>query len=148
MLLPIRSQCITKRYITRPPAPSAPLYTQPMGAFEVRMTVSTLSGENPREVDALVDTGSRRTMLPGDVLREMDTPVRWRRQFERADGRVVEMDVGEARVAVNGMDVATQVIFGPDGCQPLLGAITLQELDLMVDVPNERLRRDLGPFHL
>ena len=87
-------------------------------------------------------------MLPGDVLRQMETPVIWRRQFEMADGRVVEMDVGEARVAVNGMDVATQVIFGPDGCQPLLGAITLQELDLVVDVPNERLRRDLGPFHL
>ena len=87
-------------------------------------------------------------MLPGDVLRQMETPVIWRRQFEMAEGRVVEMDVGEARVAVNGMDVATQVIFGPDGCRPLLGAITLQELDLMVDVPNERLRHDPGPFHL
>ncbi len=112
------------------------------------MTVSDPSGENAREVDALVDTGSRRTMLPGDVLREMGTPVRWRGQFEMADGRVVEMDVGEARVAVNGMEGPTFVIFGPDGCQPLLGAITMQELDLIVDVPNERLRHDPGPFHL
>ncbi len=119
-----------------------------MGAFKVRMTVSDPSGENPREVDALVDTGSRRTMLPGDLLREMQTPVKWRRQFEMADGRVVEMDVGEARVAINGLDTATQVIFGADGCQPLLGAITMQELDLIVDVPNERLRHDTGPFHL
>ncbi len=119
-----------------------------MGVFEVRMTVSTLAGENPRDVDALVDTGSRRTMLPGELLRELETPVRWQGQFEMADGRVVEMPVGEARVSVNGMDVATQVIFGPDGCQPLLGALTLQELELVVDVPNERLARDVGPFHL
>ena len=119
-----------------------------MGAFEVRMAVSALTGGDPREVDALVDTGSRRSMLPGDLLREMQTPVRWRRQFEMADGRVVEMDVGEARVSINGMDVVTQVIFGPDGCQPLLGAITQQELELVVDVPNERLARDMGPFHL
>ena len=119
-----------------------------MGQFEVRMTVSNLSDESGREVDALVDTGSRRTMLPGDLLRQMQTPVRWTGQFEMADGRVVEMPVGEARVAVNGMDVATQVIFGPDGCQAMLGAITLQELELVVDVPNERLARDVGPFHV
>ena len=112
------------------------------------MTVSTLSGENPQEVDALVDTGSRRTMLPGDVLREMQTPIRWTGQFEMADGRVVEMPVGEARVTVNGMDVVTQVIFGADGCQTLLGALTLQELELVVDTPNERLARDVGPFHV
>ena len=32
------------------------------------MTVSGLTGGDPREVDALVDTGSRRSMLPGDLL--------------------------------------------------------------------------------
>ncbi len=87
-------------------------------------------------------------MLPSDVLREMGTPVQWRRQFEMADGRVVEMDVGEARVAINGMDGPTFVIFGPEGCQPLLGAMTLQELELVIDMPNERLRREPGPFRV
>ena len=112
------------------------------------MTVSTLAGENPRDVDALVDTGSRRTMLPGELLRELETPILREGQFELADGRVVEMAVGVANVAVDGLSGPTYVLFGPDGCQPLLGAVTLQEFGLVVDVPNERLARDVGPFHV
>ncbi len=87
-------------------------------------------------------------MLPADLLRDMQAPIVRSAEFEMADGRVVEMSVGEARVALNGLIAPTQVIFGPDGSQALLGALTLQELELVVDTPNERLARDVGPFHV
>ena len=112
------------------------------------MTVSNLDGENGHDVDALVDTGSRFTMLPADILHGIGARVLRDGQFEMADGRVIEMTVGAATITLNGVSAPTQVIFGPEGCQPLLGAMTLQELELVIDMPNERLRREPGPFRV
>ena len=49
------------------------------------------------------------------------------------------MDVGSAQVTIDGATEVTPVVFGADGAQALLGAVTLQTLALVVDSSRERL---------
>ena len=47
--------------------------------------------------------------------------------------------LAEARATINGDSVITQVVFGEDDIQPLLGSYTLEGLLLAVDPFNQRL---------
>ena len=119
-----------------------------MGLFNVELTVSDLAGTHVSDVEALVDTGARYTMLPGKLLRAMNVDVVRVGQFAMADGTVHELPVGEARIAINGVSAPTFVIFGPDDSDPLLGAYTLEGLELIVDPVHHQLMPDAGPYHL
>jgi clan AA aspartic protease len=110
-----------------------------MGILYSAITISTLSGEHPREVEAMVDTGSTYTMLPSAMLREIGIAPTRKAEFEFGDGRVVNMDVGEARASINGESAVTPVVFGEDTASPLIGAVTLEELLLAVDPAGQRL---------
>ena len=59
--------------------------------------------------------------------------------FELADDRIVEYEVGEARIRLDGRERTTLVVFGPEGAGPLLGATTHQLFNLAVDPVPERL---------
>ena len=59
--------------------------------------------------------------------------------FEYADGRRVELEIGETRVKVEGIETTTSVLFGAEDAEPLLGAMTLEGLLLGVDPFNRRL---------
>lgn len=56
-----------------------------------------------------------------------------------ADGRIIERDVAVVEVTVRGGTTPTWVIFGDPGSEPLLGAITLEELSLGIDPVNRTL---------
>ena len=60
------------------------------------------------------------------------------RSFLLADDNMVQYEVGEARVRLEGRELTTLVVFGPEGAQPLLEATTLQLFSLAVDPVNER----------
>ena len=78
-----------------------------MGTFSVRIQVGDLAGRQYLEVDALVDTGSSDTVLPQDTLRELGvTPVD-RFTYSLADETIVEYDVGEARIRLDGRERTT-----------------------------------------
>ena len=62
-----------------------------------------------------------------------------RRPYRVADETIVEYDVGEARVRLDGRERTTQVVFGPEGVTPLLGATTLQLFHLGVEPLQEQL---------
>ena len=110
-----------------------------MGTFNWAMQITSLDGEQGRELEATVDTGATYTVLPSSLLREMGISATRQAQFELADGRRVEMDMGEAQVSINGEAVTTLVVFGEDNAPPLLGAYTLEGLLLAVDPVNQRL---------
>ena len=59
--------------------------------------------------------------------------------FELADDRIVEYDVGEARVRLDDRERTVLVVFGPQGATPLWGATTLQFVNLAADPTRERL---------
>ncbi len=104
-----------------------------MGVFEVTMRVRSKNGGGSVDVVAMVDTGATDTVLPPSVLREIGVEVEAQRNFSLADGRRVELDIGEARISLNGQEWTCPVVFGPDENRFLVGATTLEIFDLMVD---------------
>ena len=110
-----------------------------MGTFSVQIQVGGLSNGQFVEVDALVDTGSSDTVLPRDMLERLGITAVDRFAYSLADETMVEYDVGEARVRLDGRERTTQVVFGPEGVTPLLGATTLQLFHLGVDPLQEQL---------
>ena len=110
-----------------------------MGFIYTDIRISNPTGDLERTIEALVDTGSLYTTVPTSLLEEIGTERLRQVRFELADGSVMETDIGVAVVAIDGHEVATFVAFGADGVEPLLGAMSLQQLELAVDMKNERL---------
>ena len=104
-----------------------------MGAFRVGITVSNREGTHSRDVEALVDSGAFYSLLPSAILTEIGIAPTRTRTSNVADGRTVELPVGEAMVEYAGDRVSTYVVFGPDNARPLLGAYTLEALALQVN---------------
>ena len=113
-----------------------------MGTFSHPIEVFSADGSRSITVDALVDTGSTYTCLPGVVLRELGImPVR-KVQAQLADGSVVDDELGEAKVRLQGVESTTIVIFAEEGAAARLGAYTLTGALLAVDQVGQRLVPD------
>lgn len=110
-----------------------------MGTFKVAIQVGDPSGQQFIEVEALVDTGASDTVLPENVLVQLGVKPVDRFTYELADNSIAEYEVGEARVRLDGRERTTQVVFGPPGVTPLLGATTLEIFHLVVDPIHKRL---------
>lgn len=110
-----------------------------MGTFSVEIEIGSPEGSRFETVNAFVDTGSSLTAVPAYILRRLGVTPHRRNIFELADGREIERDVGRTWIRVGRQSEITLVMFGEDNVDPLLGAISLQELGLAVDSPSERL---------
>ena len=104
-----------------------------MGVFHCTITVSPVTGPDSRRTEAIVDSGASYSVIPARLLNELGIQPKRSDVFMLADGTRHEEVIGEARVAV------TPVVFGSDEALPLLGAVTMQELNLVVDTKGERL---------
>ncbi|MDP2935372.1 MAG: Retroviral aspartyl protease, partial [Dehalococcoidia bacterium] len=56
-----------------------------------------------------------------------------------ADGREASYPIAQVRVRLDGRERFTICVFGEEGTEPLLGAVTLEEFGLAVDPLNKRL---------
>ena len=115
-----------------------------MGTFKYPLRVSSMDGQEARDIEATVDTGAAYTTLPSSLLRELGIEPMDKGVFLLADGRRVEMDIGRAWATVNGSSEVTIVVFGEEDAPALLGAYTLEGLALAVDPVAQRL----VPTHL
>ena len=103
------------------------------------MRLSNRNGDNIREVTALVDTGAAYSVIPESILHDIGVEPTETMALRYADGRLDTRPMGEGRATIGERSRDTLLIFGPEGAEPLLGAYTLQGLQLMVDSPNEQL---------
>ncbi len=110
-----------------------------MGTFNWPMEILSADGTLAETVDALVDTGSSYTVLPAAILRRLNISSTDTLDFELGGGRVISLEVGEARVRVEGRERTRIVVFGDDDASPLMGADTLQGAALAVDPVAHRL---------
>ena len=110
-----------------------------MGVFHITIDVGSLAGTWFGPVSALVDTGASHTVVPTEVLEGLGIQPVERLPFELADGKMVEHDIGEGRVRINGRERNTLLVFGDSGSRVLLGASTLELLNLGVDPVSQRL---------
>ena len=104
-----------------------------MSTFSVDIEVSNPEGSRTLILDALVDTGAFYTLVSAPLLSDLGVAPQWRETFRLADGRLVELEVAEAVIGYDGGRRTTPVAFGPENCDPLLGAFTLEAFALRVD---------------
>ena len=110
-----------------------------MSTFNVTFEIGNMEGTRWEPVEALVDTGSTLSAAPRDLLLDLGIrPVR-RQVLELANGELVEYDVGDAPVRLEGQQAITPVIFGESGEHMALGAVTLETFFLAVDPVHQRL---------
>ncbi len=110
-----------------------------MGETYVTIEVGDTREVRFEAVEVMVDTGSRYTALPGDLLRRLGVPVAEIAQSELADGSMAPIEVGDTIIRLEGRQFPTPVIFGGDGEPSLLGVMALERARLAVDPLNGRL---------
>ena len=85
------------------------------------------------ELKLLVDTGATWTWIPEPILRGIGLTPAFTRRVKLADGRVVERNAAIALITIGQETLPTLSLFGDEGSEPLLGAVTLEEFGLGVD---------------
>ncbi len=110
-----------------------------MTTFNVHLQIRDLAATRFEEVEAIVDTGSTFTAVPRDLLERLGIRPARRQPFRLANGEVVQSEVGEAWVRLEGIEGTTPVIFNEPGEPTLLGAVTLEAFLLGVDPIRRRL---------
>jgi len=87
-----------------------------------------------------VDTGAELSWFPAPLLEALGIQrVKLARRFVSANGTVLERSVGFAIVHAAGEFTNDEVVFGEPGDLTLLGARTLEGLNVRVDLPNKQL---------
>jgi len=117
----------------------------------VGVTFAKARVANPRitdgpsvELEFLIDTGAIYSVVPAAVLENLGVVRLERHDFTLADGTHRAYDVGEASFELAGRARTSQVVFGPAGVTPLLGAFALESLGLMINP----VTRELLPMRL
>jgi predicted aspartyl protease len=93
-----------------------------------------------RIAKALVDTGSEYTWIPGEKLDQIGvTREKKDLRFAMANGEIITRSVGFAILRVGKEFTIDEVVFAEPGDMALLGARTLEGLNLTVDSARKRL---------
>lgn len=96
--------------------------------------------------NVLVDTGSEYTWIPAETLERIAIKTEKKDlSFVMANGQVVTRRVGFAIVRLGEAFTVDEVVFGEPGDQSLLGARTLEGMNLVVNAARRRLVAD-GPL--
>jgi predicted aspartyl protease len=115
--------------------------TDDMGTFrtEIEIENPATPGDRRRVESLLVDTGSELTWIPAPLLEALGIARMKRLRFRQATGLVVERWTGGAVVFAAGTLTLDEVVFGEPGDLSLLGARTLEGLNVVVDPVSRRL---------
>jgi len=117
-----------------------------MGSFRVDVEVQNPLIPNERRLirQALVDTGAELSWFPRAILEDLGvTPLKlW--HFRQADGTVLSRWTGAVMLNVSGVQTVDEVVLGDASDLVLLGARSLEGLNLRVEPATKRLV-DAGP---
>lgn len=113
-----------------------------MGLTHVTVSLQNLEKTSPGyEDEFLVDTGAIDCLAPASALQAAGVSVEGQDVYELANGEVVEYPYGFARVSFMGAETVAQVIFGPEGSEPILGVVALENTGIGVDPRTRTLRK-------
>ena len=124
-----------------------------MGRFSVEMEIRNhqdvnlaQAGHLPVEkvrrikLKGLVDTGATSLVLPESVVAALGLPAKGRSEVRYADHRsALRQRVCDAEVELLGRTGVFSAIVEPERAEALIGAIVLEELDLVVDRLGQKL---------
>ena len=112
-----------------------------MGILRITLGVESQAqrGRIVELTNVMVDTGSEYTWVPRAVLEQLGVAVERVRQFVTADGRVIARELGYAIIHAAGDSTVDAVVFADDGDMTLLGAHTIEGMNMRVDLQSKRL---------
>jgi predicted aspartyl protease len=118
-----------------------------MGTFRIDVELENPAGPDRRRSfsNVLVDTGAELSWFPASALEELGIRRRKELRFRQADGSVLTRWTGSAVLHAAGTLATDDVVFGDIGDLVLLGARTLEGLNLRIDPVAKRLI-DAGPL--
>lgn len=117
-----------------------------MGTFRATVAIENPARRGGMRVleDVLVDTGAESSWVPAPVLESLGVERDKRLRFRQANGTVLERWTGVVVIHAAGTRTADDVVFGEPGDMILLGARSLEGLNLRVDPVLKQLV-DAGP---
>ena len=120
-----------------------------MGTFRIDLEVENPERPGERRLfrSVLVDTGAELSVLPASVLAELGIVSFKAVRFRQADGTTFTRHIGSARIYAAGTATNDDVALGDDSDLLLLGARTLEGLNVRIDPVTKRLV-DAGPMPL
>ena len=118
-----------------------------VGIFRTVMGVEspTRRGDVRLLPETMVDTGSEFSWVPRSLLESLGVKPERGQGFVVADGRRVDREMGYAIIHAGGTATSDDVVFAEEGDMVLLGARTLEGLNLRIDVVKKQLV-DAGPI--
>jgi predicted aspartyl protease len=117
-----------------------------MGTFRTTVELENAArpGDRQRLDNVLVDTGAELSWFPAAILDALGIERRKQLRFRQADGSVLTRWTGGASIYVDGVWTIDEVVFGLEGDLVLLGARSLEGLNVRVD-PVLKMLVDTGP---
>ena len=117
-----------------------------MGTFRTDVEIENPADPGTRRTisNALVDTGAELSWFPRTVLEELGVVRLKDWHFRQADGTILARWTGAVSLRAGGVWTIDEVVFGEPGDLVLLGARSLEGLNLRVDPATMRLV-DAGP---
>ena len=125
---------------------------KPMGRFAVRVELANYGDLEAARRDHLdqkkvrrsrikgvVDPGATSLVLPLRVVKKLDLPVTDEVQVTYADGRTARRETAIAYLELMGRHGVYTAIVEPERRTALIGALVLEDLDLLVDCRHQRL---------
>jgi predicted aspartyl protease len=114
-----------------------------MGIFRTTVAVEhpAVRGRLYEVPSVMVDTGSEYTWIPAGVLHSLGVEAERTMRFSLADSTIIERPIGFAIVHAGGISAPDIVVFGGASDKVLLGARSLEGLNLRLDL----VRKELVP---
>jgi len=92
------------------------------------------------QVNILVDTGSYNLCINENIQAQLQFPIVGKRSAESADGRIVQCDlVDNVVVRFKNRETTCRAMVLPGNCEPLLGAIPLEDMDVLIHPQRQEL---------
>ncbi|HMF14718.1 MAG TPA: hypothetical protein VKE94_20520 [Gemmataceae bacterium] len=106
----------------------------------VRLGVLTPDKVRRVTIKGVVDSDAARFVLPGAIVKQLGLPPARKVKVRYADGRSAVRNTAEgARVSILGREDTFTAVVEPKRETALIGAIVLEELDLLADCTHHRL---------
>jgi predicted aspartyl protease len=112
-----------------------------MGILRIDIEIEHHANPGERRLlhSVMVDTGAELSWAPASALESLGITRVKKIRFQQASGSVLERWVGFAIIRAEGTLTTDEIVFGEPGDLVLLGARTLEGMNLVVDLVGKRL---------
>ena len=114
-----------------------------MNGFDVELARRHMIGEDEIKympLNILVDTGSIMLAINENIQEQLQVPIVEKRKVELANGSIEEYDVvSQVELRFKNRRTICNAIVLPGGSEPLLGAIPLEDMDVLIHPARQEL---------